>query len=69
MKDEEWIESCFPDMSVFLGTDQPETCRKCSARTDFDELTSKLQLHRCFNCDNQYFVEFDEEEYIRTYES
>lgn len=69
MKVAEWFESSFPDMPVFIGTDQPETCFKCGARTDFNELTSKLQLHHCSLCSHWYFVEFDDEEYIRMYES
>ena len=55
-------QSLSDQLATFLGTDQPETCRKCGARTDFDELTINKQLHRCFNCDNQYFVEFEDDE-------
>ncbi len=55
-------QSLSNQLATFLGTDQPETCRKCGARTDFDELTIYKQFHRCFNCDNQYFVEFEDEQ-------
>ena len=53
-------------LATFLGTTQPETCRKCGVRTDFDELTSTLQLHHCLLCSRWYFVEFDDQEYIQT---
>ena len=45
---------------VLIGTEQPETCRECGARTEFDEVNSQLQLHQCCGCGNQYFVEFDD---------
>jgi hypothetical protein len=54
---------------TFLGTDQPETCRKCGARTDFLEFTREIQLHLCLLCSNRYFVEFDDDDYQRTYEN
>ena len=44
---------------VFLGTDQPETCRWCGNRTDFDELATDLQLHECPRCKSRYLVEFE----------
>lgn len=44
---------------TFLGTDQPETCRNCGARTDFDELADEKQLHQCITCGMQYLLEFD----------
>ena len=47
------------ELPIFLGCDQPETCRKCGARTDFIELTNDLQLHRCLACQNGYLVEFE----------
>lgn len=46
---------------IFIGTDQPETCRVCGARTDFIELGRELQLHECLNCARVYFVEFDDD--------
>ena len=45
---------------IYLGTEQPETCRWCGSRTDFDVLPSGLQIHQCLNCAKRYFVEFDE---------
>jgi hypothetical protein len=46
-------------LPIYIGTDQPETCRKCGARTEFDEIGGGLQLHQCLNCSIQYVVEFD----------
>ena len=45
---------------TYLGTDQPETCRLCGARTDFEELPNNQQLHQCLACKEQYVLEFDE---------
>jgi len=45
---------------IYLGTEQPETCRWCGARTDFDVLPNGLQVHQCLNCAKRYVVEFDE---------
>ena len=45
---------------IYLGTEQPETCRWCGARTDFDVLSSGLQVHQCMNCAKRYVVEFEE---------
>jgi hypothetical protein len=47
------------DLPLFIGTDQPETCRKCAARTDFDEVEAGLQVHQCSRCANRYAVEFE----------
>ncbi len=48
------------ELPVFYGTEQPETCRKCGARTDFDVLPNALQVHQCLNCARRYVVEFDD---------
>ncbi len=45
---------------VYIGTDQPETCRFCGSRTDFEELPNEQQLHQCLDCGKRYIVEFDE---------
>jgi len=44
---------------VFIGTDQPETCRWCGVRTIFDELTDGRQTHECPACNARYLVEFE----------
>lgn len=49
------------ELPVFDGTEQPETCRKCGARTDFDEIGGSQQLHQCLRCAKRYLVEFEEE--------
>ena len=49
------------DVPVFIGHEQPETCGKCGARTDFIVLAKNLQVHECPNCEKVYFLEFDEE--------
>jgi hypothetical protein len=33
------------DLPILIGTDQPQTCRKCGARTDFEEVEAGLQVH------------------------
>lgn len=48
------------ELPVFYGTEQPETCRKCGSRTNFDVLSNGLQVHQCLNCARRYVVEFDE---------
>lgn len=48
------------ELPVFYGCEQPETCRKCGSRTDFEDLPDGTQLHQCLNCGKWYIVEFDE---------
>lgn len=45
------------DLDIFLGTDQPETCRHCGVRTEFFEMKDNRQLHHCTSCDEVYIVE------------
>lgn len=47
-------------LPIFIGTEQPETCRKCGARTDFDEIGDGQQMHCCLHCLNRYLVDFEE---------
>ena len=49
------------DLPLFLGSEQPETCRNCGARTEFEAVNRQLQLHRCEECGKQYLVEFEAE--------
>lgn len=44
-------------LDVFIMTDQPETCRQCGMRTDFVDLSTTSQLHRCRNCQFTYLLE------------
>lgn len=55
------IQSRLEDVPVFIGHEQPETCAKCGARTDFVVITNNLQVHECPNCEKAYFLEFDKE--------
>jgi hypothetical protein len=48
------------DLPVFVGTEQPETCRKCGMRTEFEVLDEQTQLHQCIRCGIEYRLEFDE---------
>lgn len=43
---------------LWLG-DQPTTCMKCGARTDFDDLGGGQQYHRCLNqdCGHEFIAE------------
>ena len=36
----------FDELPVFYWTEQPETCRNCGARTNFDVLPNGLQVHQ-----------------------
>jgi hypothetical protein len=47
------------ELDTFLMTDQPATCPKCGARTDFqevskDEAIGVIQIHQCFDEKCQY---------------
>ena len=44
-------------LDIFIMTDQPETCRRCGTRTDFEDLSNSRQLHRCINCHFTYWLE------------
>jgi len=48
------------DLPIFFGTEQPETCRQCGMRTEFEVLNEQTQLHQCLCCGIKYWVEFDE---------
>lgn len=42
------------ELDTFLMTDQPATCPKCGARTDFQEVSKDegigvIQIHQCFD--------------------
>ena len=47
--------------TIFLGTEQPETCRACGGRTRFHVFLNGLQIHECLSCEKVYFLEFDDE--------
>lgn len=47
------------ELDTFLMSDQPVTCPKCGARTDFqevskDEAMGVIQIHQCFDGKCQY---------------
>ena len=46
---------------IFMGTDQPEMCRSCGARTNWIATDGAIQLHTCQNCAVAYLVEDDHE--------
>jgi hypothetical protein len=50
----------FP-LPIFLGTDQPETCRLCGGRTQFHVYLNGHQIHECLICKKVYFLEFEDE--------
>lgn len=62
-------QSMQKDLEVFLGTDQPEQCRYCGARTDFEDLPLEEgqefpdQKHECPRCEKEYILEFDEDDW------
>jgi len=47
---------------IFLGSDQPETCRACGARTNFYVFLNGQQIHECLSCKKVYLLEFEEAE-------
>lgn len=47
------------DDVIYLGGDEPETCRWCGMRTIFDELADGTQQHECPACKACYLVTFD----------
>lgn len=56
-------------LDIFVMSDQPEQCRQCGCRTEFEDLDSVAQdlrnpqLHECPSCSYKYvLVEDDEEE-------
>jgi len=44
---------------VYLGGDEPESCRWCGVRTVFDELGDGIQRHECLGCGAGYLVEVE----------
>ena len=48
------------ELPIFIGSDQPESCRACGARTEFDVREGGLQVHQCLRCANRYVVEFED---------
>ena len=45
---------------IYFGTEQPEACRWCGERTDFDVLSIGLQVHQCLSCAKRYLVEVED---------
>lgn len=47
----------------FLDQEQPTTCPKCGARTDFTEINELQQYHICLSslCKFKFIGEFEEE--------
>ena len=40
------------NLEIFLNTEQPTTCPKCGARTDFDYIVKQekqMEIHNCLN--------------------
>lgn len=58
-------KSMFDPSSIILLSDQPTTCPKCGARTDFenDPNNVKRQFHQCLNlkCSFQFIAEDDDD--------
>jgi len=47
------------DIDIYILNDQPTTCGICGARTDFEGMGNKLQLHQCLNlaCGYKFITE------------
>lgn len=55
------------DLDVFTMTDQPEECRKCGTRTEFEDVTETdgeilFQVHECPKCHYVYKLVEDEDD-------
>ena len=50
------------DLDCYILNDQPTTCGKCGARTDFEKINNIIQLHECLNpdCGYKFITEEDE---------
>lgn len=50
---------CQCGFDIWGLTDQPTTCGKCGARTDFCDITANVQIHKCLNneCGYVFFTE------------
>lgn len=44
------------------NNDQPTTCPKCGARTEFENIADDKQQHKCLSCRYEFFLDFDEDE-------
>ena len=51
----------YDDLDIYIMSDQPETCRKCGAGTDFsshsiptEEGYEAWQVHTCLGCGYKY---------------
>lgn len=53
----------FNALDCYILKDQPATCGRCGARTNFDDIVDKIQLHECLNpvCGYKFITEEDEE--------
>lgn len=56
---EEQFREIASHLPIFFGTDQPETCRNCGGRTDFENVADQKQTHQCGHYGTQYLLEFD----------
>ena len=52
----------YNDMDCYILSEQPTACGLCGARTDFDNINGKKQLHVCLNpdCGYKFITEEDE---------
>ena len=46
-------------MPIAADEDQPITCPKCGSRTDFKDVSARVQLHTCLGCAYSFLCEFD----------
>ncbi len=44
----------YSDLDSYILSDQPTACGLCGARTDFEDISGKKQLHVCLNPDCGY---------------
>jgi transposase-like protein len=53
------------ELDTYINGDnsQPTTCPKCGSRTEFEEISEDKQQHKCLNCEYEFFLDFEEEDY------
>jgi len=48
-------------LEYILDDEQPTTCPACGSRTEFIEITSQRQVHRCLDCGFSFVGVFEKD--------
>ena len=52
------------ELDTYTSTDQPETCPKCGARTEAEDLAHGQGLFKCRACDYRYVVDYEDQKFL-----